>query len=76
MDSKSPFASATTQVTYGTYFLFASLFVVVGFGMLFSYFKSNSAAGMLASLFTVSITLILSPLLQKLWFNILVGRFG
>lgn len=60
---------------YGSYFIFTSVFVVLGFGMVFAYFKNNIATGFFTSLFIVSFTMILSPLLQNFWNNTFVSGF-
>ena len=52
-----------------------ALFTVVGFGLIFSFFKRSTASGMTVSIFVFALTLFLNPLLQKWWCNVLLGGF-
>ena len=60
----------------GVTFILAAIFTVIGFGLLFSYYIESIFTGIFTALYIVSLTLILSPLLQKFWLNIFIGNFG
>jgi len=70
-----PHINYISQTIYGNLFILSSIFTVIGFGLLFAFFKSASASGLFMSLFIVSFTIITSPFLQKFWFNIFIGNF-
>lgn len=53
----------------------SAIFTVIGFGLLLTYFNKSTFLAITASLFTVSFTVILSPILSKFWFNIFMGDF-
>jgi hypothetical protein len=72
--SSSP-VSLTSQTIYGNLFILASVFTVIGFGLLLSYFKNATVTALFTSIFIVSFTIILSPILQKFWFNIFITNF-
>ncbi len=57
-------------------FFISSIFVVLGFGLVFAYFKTSTLSSVFLSLFIVSFTILLSPILQKFWFNIFIYGFG
>ena len=73
--------SSTFPVNTGTQSIFSSLltitamFAVIGFGMLFIYFKKMTESALFSSLFIVSFTMLFSPVLQKFWYNVFVGDF-
>jgi hypothetical protein len=71
----SPHINFTSQTIYGNLFILSSIFTVLGFGLLLTYFKSASASGLFMSLFIVSFTIITSPFLQKFWFNVFITDF-
>jgi hypothetical protein len=64
------------QTIYANLFVITALFVVIGFGMVFIYFKKTTQTAMFLSLFTVSFTIIGSPILQKFWYNVFLSNFG
>ena len=76
IDNSSIIANSASQGIYGTLFIICCLFVVVGWGLLFTFFKSGSSLGLLISLFTVCFTIFIAPPMQKFWFNVLIGEFG
>lgn len=53
----------------------SAVFTVIGFGLLLAHFNKSTFLAITASLFTVSLTAILSPILSKFWFNIFLGDF-
>lgn len=63
------------QTVLGSIFIFSTVFVVIGFGLLLGYLKKAAFMGIFTAVYTVSITLILSPILQKFWFNIIMTDF-
>jgi hypothetical protein len=67
--------SQNTQTVLGNLFVLTAIFVVIGFGLLLSYFKRATFSALFVSIFTVSLTAIVSPILQKLWFNIFITNF-
>ena len=76
IDNSSIIATPNSQFFYGILFVMCCLFVVVGWGLLLSFFKKSTASGLLISLFTVCFTMVIAPPIQKWWFNVLVGGFG
>ena len=73
--STSPLINFLSQTIYGNFFVLTSIFTVVGFGLLFSIFTKAMATGLFTSIFIVSFTIIISPFLQKFWFNVLITDF-
>jgi hypothetical protein len=67
--------SFISQTIYGNLFILSSIFAVIGFGLLLNFFKSANASGILISLFIVSLTIIVSPFMQKFWFNVFITNF-
>lgn len=59
----------------GGIFVISTVFVVIGFGMLLGYLKKAAFTGIFTAVFTVSITFIISPILQKFWFNVFMSDF-
>lgn len=81
--SKSPanglnYTSPTpsTQTLLGNLYLLSSIFVVIGFGLLLAYFKKATTSALLTVLFTVSFTILISPICEKFWFNIFITDFN
>lgn len=64
-----------TQTLLGDLLILGLVFVVIGFGLLLSYYKRASFLAIFASIFTVSLTIIISPILQKFWFNVFITDF-
>lgn len=64
------------QTLFGSLLILASVFAVIGFGMLFSHFKKNTFVSVFTPLFIVSFTTILSPIFQKFWFNVFFTDFS
>ncbi len=56
-------------------YVVSTIFVVLGFGLLLAYFKKATGSALFTVLFIVSYTAILSPILQKFWFNIFITNF-
>lgn len=67
--------NVTSQVIYGKLLILSGVFTVIGFGLLLAYFKHMGAVALLLSLFVVSFTVIASPLVSKLWFNVFISDF-
>lgn len=51
------------------------MFTVIGFGILLIYFKNSTSTALFTSIFTVSFTILLSPIFQKFWFNVFLTNF-
>lgn len=64
-----------TQTLLGDLYIVSTIFVVLGFGLILTYFKKGTASALLTVLFIVSYTAILSPILQKFWFNVFITDF-
>lgn len=60
----------------GDLLILACIFVVIGFGLLLSYFKRATFSALYISIITVSLTIIVSPIFQKFWFNIFITDFN
>lgn len=67
--------TANIQPVLGGIFIFSTVFVVIGFGLLLGYLKKAAFMGIFTAIFTVSITFIISPILQKFWFNVFMTDF-
>jgi len=67
--------SLGTQTIYGNLFILSAVFTVIGFGLLFIYFKNSTASALFTSIFIVSFTILISPIFQKFWFNIFITNF-
>lgn len=67
--------SNSEQTLYGVTLLLSCLMVVLGFGLLLGYYGQNLMTGIFSALFTVSLTLLLSPLLQKLCLGVFLNGF-
>ena len=63
------------QTVLGGIFIFSIVFVVIGFGLLLGFLKKAVFMGIFTAIYTVSITFIISPILQKFWFNIFMTDF-
>lgn len=64
-----------TQTLLGDLYIVSTIFVVLGFGLVLAYFKKGTASALFTVLFIVSYTAILSPILQKFWFNVFITNF-
>lgn len=64
-----------TQTVLGNLYIMASIFVVIGFGLLLSYLKRATFSALFTSIVTVSLTVIVSPIFEKFWFNIFITNF-
>lgn len=53
-----------------------ALFVLVGFGLLLSAYRFGNWLGMATAIIVVAVSVQLSPLLQKFWFNVFLTGFG
>ena len=51
------------------------VFVVIGFGLYLGYHAESIFSAIITTLFIVSLTMILSPLVQKLWLNVFLNAF-
>lgn len=65
----------TSQSIYAKLIVLSAVFTVVGYGLLLAYYKHMSAVALLLSLFVVSFTVIISPLISKFWFNVFMSDF-
>lgn len=63
------------QSIEGVLLVLSTIFTIIGFGLLLTYFNKSTFLAISTSLFTVSFTVILSPILSKFWFNIFLGNF-
>jgi hypothetical protein len=52
------------------------MFVLMGFGLVLSYYKFGNWLGMTTAIIVVVLNIQLSPLLQKFWFNVFIYHFG
>jgi hypothetical protein len=59
---------------YSQLFIISAIFTIIGFGLIFFYYKST-ATSIFLSLFVVSFTILISPLIQKFWFNVFISDF-
>lgn len=66
----------TTLTIFSNLFIVTAIFTVIGFGLLFVHFKRMSESAFFVSLFITSFTIIFSPIIQKLWYNIFITDFG
>jgi ABC-type transport system involved in multi-copper enzyme maturation permease subunit len=53
-----------------------ALFVLMGFGMVLSYYKFGNWIGMTTAIVVVILNIQLSPLMQKFWFSVIISHFG
>ena len=61
----------------GIYFYISTLiFALIGFGCLFAAISRSTLSGFFASFCIVGLTTILSPTLQKFWFNVFSTQFS
>jgi len=61
----------------GMFFYISTLvFTLIGFGCLFAAIGRTTLSGFFVSFFVVGLTTILSPTLQKFWFNVFSGSFS
>ena len=65
----------TSQSMYAALVALSAVFTIIGFGMLFTYFKHSPASSFFISIFVVSFTIILSPIFSKFWFNVFLTDF-
>jgi hypothetical protein len=65
----------TSQSIYGKLIIMSAVFTVIGFGMLFTYFKHSMGISFFVTLFIVSFTFLASPFVQKFWFNVFISDF-
>lgn len=66
----------TSQSMYASLIALCAVFTIIGFGMLFTYFKHSPASAFFTSIFVVSFTVILSPIFSKFWFNVFLTDFS
>jgi hypothetical protein len=60
---------------FAPYNLITLIFILVGFGCLYNSMHRVTLTGFFTALFITSFTTLLSPLLQKWWFNVFTGGF-
>lgn len=68
--------NATSTNSMSVYFVMTAVFTILGFGLIFAYFKTATMTGLFLSTFIVSFTMLLSPILQKWWFNVFIYGFN
>jgi len=68
------FSSAYETLMLPVYF-YMSLFAV-GLGLMLSFYARGTALGLATAIFAIALNIQLSPLLQKLWFNVFIGDFN
>lgn len=61
---------------FSYYNLITLFFILVGFGCLFNSMSNVTITGFFTALFIVSFTTLLSPLLQKWWYDVFTGGFN
>ncbi len=65
-----------TYIGEGMFFYITTMvFTLIGFGCLYSAISRSTLTGFFISFFIVGYTTILSPTLQKFWFNVFVSNF-
>jgi hypothetical protein len=52
------------------------MMVIIGCGLMLSIYRYGSWLGITTAIIVVAISILLSPLLQKLWFSIIITKFG
>lgn len=67
--------NVASQTIYGNLFILSAVFTVIGFGLLFVYFRNSTVSALFTSIFIVSFTILMSPIFQKFWFNIFITDF-
>ena len=70
----SPINYASQEIWF-FYLAFCTLFIVAGFGSIFTYFRYSTATAFLIPLYTVATSLIVSPVFSKFWFNVFITDF-
>jgi len=61
----------------GMFFYFTTMiFTLIAFGCLYAAVSRSTISGFFLSFFIVGYTTILSPTLQKFWFNVFFGNFN
>jgi hypothetical protein len=53
-----------------------AVFVLVGFGMVLSYYRFAHWLGMATAILVVALSVQLAPLIQKFWFSVFITSFG
>ena len=66
----------TSQPIFVSIFVLTCLFSILGFGLLFMYFKKMTESAMFTSLFVVSMSMLLSPMFEKFWYNAFIAGFS
>lgn len=66
------------EATYNQVFsdILLGLFVLVGFGMVLSFYRFGSWLGMATAIIVVAVSVQLAPLIQKFWFSVFITSFG
>ena len=57
------------------FYITTMIFTLIAFGCLYSPVSKSLLSGFLISFFIVGYTTILSPTLQKFWYNVFIGEF-
>jgi len=70
-----PFFDNNNNAMVGASLMMASIFVVLGFGLVLTYHGENVFSSFIIVLYVVSTTLIISPFLTKFWLNLFSGVF-
>lgn len=70
--------SNADDATYNQVFgvVIMALFVLVGFGLVLSYYRFGNWLGMATAIVVVAVSVQLAPLLQKFWFSVFISGFG
>lgn len=55
-------------------YFYMGLFAV-GLGLMLSFYAKGTALGLGTTIFAIALSIQLSPLLQKFWFNVFIGHF-
>ena len=76
IDTSTYPVNSTTHPIYAAALIFSSMFAIVGFGMIFMYFKKMTESALFTSIFIVSFSLLFSPLVQKFWFCVFIHGFN
>lgn len=58
------------------FYVTTMIFTLISFGCLYAAVSTSTRSGFFLSFFIVGFTTILSPALQKFWFNVFFGKFN
>ena len=68
--------SYASQEIFVFYLIFASLFIICGFGNIFSYYRFATGTAFFIPIYTLATSIIASPIFSKFWFNVFITDFN